>query len=355
MYVTKRGDKYRAWERFVINGAPKKVSVTMDRDTPQARNKAAQQLKEKIPNISTSATFKAVREAYIADKKVSVKATTWARDESTVKRLGTKLDKVKMNKLTSGNIRQAMLSLSTNPTTLNEYLKRLKTFIRWAYQNDYITSTDCIDKIKRWDDKSKREKVKNKYLERDELKAVLKEAPEYHGLVIEFLALSGLRIGEAIALDKTDVGKTISVTKNYDYIRGIITTPKTPDSVREVFVQPELARCIEKINRLSNIHRMVSGFRSPYFFVNPYGGRLSYPGFAHHFKEITKKVTGKELSPHSLRHTHTTLLAESGVPLPVISRRLGHHSSQITEQIYLHVTKNVKEQDAEIISKVSLL
>lgn len=355
MYVTKYKDKFRAFERFNVNGTIKKVSVVMDRDTPQARKKAAEQLLLKMPCISSNATFKEVRTAYIADKKVSTKQTTWGRDKGTLKTIGTKLDKVKVNKLTSGQIRSALLSLSTNPTTLNEYLKRLKTCIRWAYRNDYIESTTCVDKIARWEDKSKREKVKGKYLEREELKKVLEAATPYQAAIIEFLALSGLRIGELIALDKTDVTSEINVYKTYDYLHGKITTPKTEDSNRVVYVQPELQKCINEINRLSNIHRLASGIAAPYFVVNPYGERLSYPGFSHRFAKLTEKVTGKRLTPHALRHTHTSLLAEQGVPLQVIARRLGHHSSKITEEIYLHITEKTKEKDKLIISQVSIL
>lgn len=355
MYCVKRGNKYRFFERYNINGVVKKVSVTMDRDTPQSRKKAAELLAAKKPGSTSGATFKDLREAYIKDKKVSTKMTTWGRDEGTMKRIGTKLDKIKLNRLTSGQIRQALLSLSTNPTTLNEYLKRLKTCFRWGYQNDYLDSTACIDKIARWDAPSKRDKVRGKYLERDELKAVIAAASEYHAAVIEFLALSGLRIGELIALDKTDVTDVISVTKNYDYIHDVMTTPKTEDSIRDVNVQPELAKCIAKINKISNTHRMVSGKHVPYFVVNPYGGRLSYPAFAHRFADLTEKVTGKRLTPHALRHTHTSLLAEQGVPIDTISRRLGHHDSKITREIYLHVTKNIARNDAEILSRVALL
>lgn len=355
MYVVKYKDKYRAFERFNVNGTIKKVSVVMDKDTAQARKKAAEQLLLKKPNISTNPTFKEVRTAYINDKKVSTKQTTWGRDEGALNTIGKKLDKVKVNNLTSGQIRAALLSLSTNPTTLNEYLKRLKTCIRWAYRNDYIESTTCVDKIARWEDKSKREKVKGKYLERDELKKVLEAATPYQAAIIEFLALSGLRIGELIALDKTDVTSEINVYKTYDYLHGKITSPKTEDSNRVVFIQPELQECVKRINHLSNVHRMASGIAAPYFVVNPYGGRLSYAGFAHKFEDLTEKVTGKRLSPHALRHTHTSLLAEQGVPLSVIARRLGHHSSKITEEIYLHITEKTKEKDKEIISRISIL
>ncbi len=48
------------------------------------------------------------------------------------------------------------------------------------------------------------------------------------------------------------------------------------------------------------------------------------------------------LTPHSLRHTHVSLLASNPrVGLPEIQARIGHKSSsKVTELIYLHVTKN---------------
>ncbi|WP_246062938.1 tyrosine-type recombinase/integrase [Paenibacillus ehimensis] len=46
----------------------------------------------------------------------------------------------------------------------------------------------------------------------------------------------------------------------------------------------------------------------------------------------------KNLTPHSLRHTHVTLLAEAGEQLAVIQERLGHKNDEITKRIYLHVT-----------------
>lgn len=50
----------------------------------------------------------------------------------------------------------------------------------------------------------------------------------------------------------------------------------------------------------------------------------------------------KRLTTHIFRHTHVSKLADMGIPLYVIQRRVGHGSSRITEQIYLHVTKHAK-------------
>lgn len=51
-----------------------------------------------------------------------------------------------------------------------------------------------------------------------------------------------------------------------------------------------------------------------------------------------------DLTPHSLRHTHTSLLAEAGVALEQIMERLGHSGNQITKNIYLHIMKEMKKE-----------
>lgn len=52
----------------------------------------------------------------------------------------------------------------------------------------------------------------------------------------------------------------------------------------------------------------------------------------------------KQVSSHIFRHTHVSKLAELGTPLFAIQDRVGHENSKITEQIYLHVTKGVREK-----------
>lgn len=44
-----------------------------------------------------------------------------------------------------------------------------------------------------------------------------------------------------------------------------------------------------------------------------------------------------ELTPHSLRHTYTSLFAEAGVSLEQIMDRLGHSDDRITKNVYLQV------------------
>ena len=48
------------------------------------------------------------------------------------------------------------------------------------------------------------------------------------------------------------------------------------------------------------------------------------------------------------RHTHASLLLKQGVPLKVVSERLGHSSISITADIYSHVTPGMQESAAKL-------
>ena len=52
----------------------------------------------------------------------------------------------------------------------------------------------------------------------------------------------------------------------------------------------------------------------------------------------------EDLTPHSLRHTHTSLLAEARVSLEQIMDRIGHCDDDTTKNVYLHVTKEMKKE-----------
>lgn len=54
----------------------------------------------------------------------------------------------------------------------------------------------------------------------------------------------------------------------------------------------------------------------------------------------------KGASLHSLRHTHTSHLLAGGVPLPVVSARLGHSSIRVTAEIYSHMIHGQDDEAA---------
>ena len=56
-----------------------------------------------------------------------------------------------------------------------------------------------------------------------------------------------------------------------------------------------------------------------------------------------------EFDFHSLRHTHATMLVESGAPLKYVQLRLGHKKIDVTMNIYQHLTDALREQGNSVI------
>lgn len=54
------------------------------------------------------------------------------------------------------------------------------------------------------------------------------------------------------------------------------------------------------------------------------------------FRRVVADAGLKDVTPHTLRHTAATWMAQAGVPLWVIAKYLGHSSSRTTEKVYAH-------------------
>jgi integrase len=55
---------------------------------------------------------------------------------------------------------------------------------------------------------------------------------------------------------------------------------------------------------------------------------------------------------HDLRHTHATLLLKAGVPIKVVSERLGHSTPGFTMATYQHVLPGMQAEAAALFGKL---
>lgn len=149
--------------------------------------------------------------------------------------------------------------------------------------------------------------------------------------------------------------RIIRVDKTYDPVNKIATTPKTPTSNREVYIQDELLDLCKRINILMKKERLAIGYRSDLFLSNSNGGYLSYYAYNKCLRETAERLFEKTVTTHFMRHTHVALMAEQEVALDIISRRLGHADSKITRDIYFHVTKKMREKDNAAVAHVRVL
>ena len=360
--------KYKAVERYIdpLSGKTKKISIVIEKDSKQARNNAQRALQEKIEEkcfvkkSSGNITLKELAEKYSEWQKKEIKYSSYSQTEFYTNLFNDIIgqDTIVSN-LNASTVSDIIRKQKYSDYKTNRCILYFKAMMNWGYAQDLVEDVQWLVKIKRTTIKKNKTETEQKYLERDELKTVIEALHEYEHwqLATKFLALSGLRIGEMMALEDSDVDdEGIRVTKTYHTATMTLNdTPKTESSNRVVYIQPELQAVIKQIKTYKLNVMIKTGKRPKYFFPNYDGEVFSYDGFQKRLKKISLKAIGRPVNPHMLRHTHVSLLAEEGVPLEVISRRLGHHDSAITKEIYLHITQKRKERENEMIASVKIL
>lgn len=360
--------KYTERYKDPMTGKRKYVSVTLSDEKRATQRLATATLEKKIKektdvNRKPDVTVGYVTDIYLKAHKKKVTLGTYTRDKGTLDKVTELLDRDSfVNRLTTRYIVSKFEDSGKKGITLNGYRQRFLTMLRWAYENDHIERIEVMDKFPKFaEETTKKERIQDKFLEDFEL-AKLIDAMKHEEwrLVTRFLSLSGLRIGEFIALDKSDVdldNLEIRITKTFNANRGGIKDhPKTDCSIREVYIQDELLEAVTEINKYVNEKKMILGFpKCKIFFPGDAGGYMHYDAYRKYLKENSALVLGKQITPHALRHTHTSLMTAAGVQLEAITRRLGHADSDITKEIYLHVTKRLKERENNQIKNVRII
>lgn len=206
------------------------------------------------------------------------------------------------------------------------------------------------------------------YMERKELQQFLAMAKEkgleLDDLIFTTLSYTGLRSGELCALKWSDidfVNQTISITKTYynpknNLKKYKLLTPKSVAAVRTIDVD-ELV--IDKFQQHSksqrkNMMRNHKTYHNHHFvFTDQYGYPFYIKKIENRMERLLKMAgLNIDLTPHTIRHTHTSLLAQAKVSLPEIMERLGHKDEDTTKHVYLHVTKDMKKEASQKFKKL---
>lgn len=347
MYSQTRNGKTRFFESYIDrNNMRRVVSVTMDKDTKYTRKTAQERLNARISELKGNTdnvkhmSLSSLCAAYIASQQANVAPQTALSDKRALNAiidiLGEDTD---INTIDARMIIERLDATGEPPKRKNYRLRNIKKLFRWAYRMDYIEDVGFLDKIVKYKD-DERSRRSGKYIEPDELPLVLDAMDKKkYRQITEFLALTGLRIGEALALTADDFDmetRTISINKTFSLVTHETGTTKTPASTRTIYIQNELLPLVDEI--------------LPECFQ-----KIDYNSYNNYLKRITKETIGRSLSTHAMRHTHTSLLATAGLPLELISRRLGHQDLKITTEIYLHITSEMKHRDAALLDAVRLM
>lgn len=195
-----------------------------------------------------------------------------------------------------------------------------------------------------------------------------RELPEQLKILFNLAIYGGLRKGELLALEWSDIdfdNSTISITKSTAVVGGrqIIKEPKTKNSRRVVSIPKSLTQRIKvmKTDRLRYRISLGDYWRgADWLFVQDNGKQMSYYTPYAAFRETIDrhnkdKPEGEKLpviSFHGLRHTSATLLIAGKQDAKTVATRLGHAQTSTTMNIYVHALKESDKTAVDAIESV---
>jgi len=368
-----KGTRYKYCERYELpNGDTRKVSITLNSNSTYAHKQASIELQNKIKDVikelhlNPNITMYEVAQLWLEHTEPTVKISTHINHSLHVKKIFTYIDTgIPLVKVTPIMIENMVHSVYYKENLSYYYAKSILTTVRAIFRHakrrriiQDIHEIEDINVKKKPFTHTEIAKKQNKFLDAVELKSVLaqltKLAPRI-ALLIEFMSLTGLRIGELLALRYCDYDTkkaTINVngTLQYFYKNGSDIkrgTPKNIYSIRDIALDN---RCVKILNTIITDNKRQSlwfkGYNEQgYIFTAKRGSPYDMQYINKLLKQV--RIKGKHLTTHIFRHTHISMLAELGIPLKAIMQRVGHNDPATTLSIYTHVTQHMKDDIVE--------
>lgn len=216
-------------------------------------------------------------------------------------------------------------------STIDKTLVRLSQILEEAVEYGYIARNPARGRRRRLKPDTKA----GAWLEPDQVEPLLAECGRNRALVATLIR-AGLRVGEAIELRNRD----LDLANGRIHVRA----SKTGAGVRSVDMSPALRDDLVAHRRSAPMLG-----QSAYVFTTSRGTpqtrqnvrrRVLLPAVRRANAKLAERnepLISERLSPHSLRHTFTSLLLETGAPVPYVMAQLGHADPKTTLSIYAHV------------------
>jgi integrase len=201
-------------------------------------------------------------------------------------------------------------------------------------------------------------------LEANEITAFMTEADgSWVGVLIRLAAATGARRGELLALRWADVNLTkneLCIARAIVQTKGKITEKATKtERIRRLSLTPSVVACLEMHREQQDLKREMFGEAYEKQLDLVFADYHKHPGWyllpssvSRACVRIGKKAGLSHSGLQILRHSHASNLLSAGVPLPTVSKRLGHTDSYTTAKIYSHALPRDERAAAEIWEKL---
>ena len=157
---------------------------------------------------------------------------------------------------------------------------------------------------------------------------------------------TGCRRGELLALEWRDIDfqtGMITVSKSLEQTKNGLRIKSTKSGNARRFPLPSAALDVLREHhwKQQNGNRVNFGHRDLDLVFRDRDGDYYKPDqMSSRVAEIARKVACPGIGLHSMRHTHASELLSHGVPIPTVSKRLGHANPSITLRLYAHALES---------------
>ena len=317
---------------------------------------------------SANMTVRELCEKYLEATKNEIRYSSWKKNNTTINHyVYPYISDIPLRKLNSATLQQwkqdvesgAELALKTKQ---NIYAT-LRAVINWGVKIDYMPNNP-LTKVGNFRSSVTIKKEMDYYTAEEFQKfaeQALKHAQNtntinawdfYVFFCIAFY--TGLRKGEIHALKWSDIdGIYLNVRRSITQKQkgeDIESAPKTKSSIRTLQMPKPLIAILKE-------HKMrwkqIDGFSKNYRICG--GTRpLRDTSLQNYNKMISSAAGLKTIRIHDFRHSHASLLANAGINIQEVARRLGHANVEMTWNTYSHLYPKEEEKAVQILDSIKI-
>lgn len=349
------------------------ISAPTKKELKQKREFKINEFKENGYTRHKSVSVKNYRELselWLKNHKLEVKPQTYSQTVSELKtHLLPVFGNIRVEKITLPMVQVFVNKIANNPNLGSVSLKIIlsinKRILKYAVNLQLITVNPADNIIVPKNKKNISQKKELKYFEANQLKQFkdyLDKLPNtfrnyYHKTLYDTLLATGLRIGEAVALEWSDIdldNGVIDVNKTLVWSRMETNSPKSMAGYRKIPIDRNTVLML----------RLYKARQHQCFIEHGYGGKMAehvfsnglhaYPSREGLQKTLTKhlKLAGLPyLTLHAFRHTHASLLLNAGISYKELQQRLGHSTLAMTMDTYSHLFDDTEKEAVNFFEK----
>lgn len=319
-------------------------------------------------------TFRDYAEFWMRTVKYPIlKPVSYDRLEQTYNAVCNYIGWIQLGSVSTEDIQSMINDLSATKaySTVKKHYEFVKGVFQYAYNSQKITFDPCpavqlpIErnmKVKTKKTEILPEDITEKMYEFNNTLRLSNNQFFKHMPVLLLILNTGMRIGEALALEWSDidfknntlrVNKTLTKAKERDDSGSVVGKNKKTfsditktESGNRLIPLNDMA--VSLLKQIQDYNKRMK-IKTQYVASTVDGGYVSERNILRTYKSVLGVVGAEDYTIHALRHTFASRLLKSGIEISVVSKLLGHADINTTYSTYIHV---LNDQMTDVMSSI---